>query len=34
MLSAAHHNSHHMGQIITMRRLIGLWPPPSGTITW
>ena len=34
MLSAAHHNSHHMGQIVTLRRLIGLWPPPSGTITW
>jgi len=28
------HNSHHLGQIITMRRLLGLWPPPGGTITW
>jgi hypothetical protein len=34
LLRAAVHNSHHLGQIITMRRLMGLWPPPGGTITW
>jgi hypothetical protein len=34
LLRGAIHNSHHLGQIITMRRLMGLWPPPSGTITW
>jgi hypothetical protein len=34
ILHAAMHNSHHLGQIITMRQLMGLWPPPSGTITW
>ena len=34
LLRAAMHNSHHLGQIITMRRLLGLWPPPGGTITW
>ena len=34
LLRGAMHNSHHLGQIITMRRLMGLWPPPGGTITW
>ena len=34
ILTAAQHNSHHMGQIVTLRQLMGLWPPPSGTITW
>jgi uncharacterized damage-inducible protein DinB len=34
LLHAGVHSSHHLGQIITMRQLMGLWPPPSGTITW
>jgi uncharacterized damage-inducible protein DinB len=34
ILHAAVHSSHHMGQIITMRQLMALWPPPGGTITW
>ena len=34
LLRGAMHSSHHLGQIITMRRLMGLWPPPGGTITW
>jgi uncharacterized damage-inducible protein DinB len=34
ILHGAVHSSHHLGQIITMRQLMGLWPPPSGTITW
>ena len=34
LLRGAIHNSHHLGQIITMRRLMSLWPPPGGTITW
>jgi uncharacterized damage-inducible protein DinB len=34
LLRGALHNSHHFGQIIIMRRLLGLWPPPGGTITW
>jgi uncharacterized damage-inducible protein DinB len=33
ILQAAVHNGHHLGQIITMRQLMGLWPPPAGTIT-
>ena len=34
ILHAAVHSSHHIGQMITMRQLMGLWPPPGGTITW
>ena len=34
LVRAALHNSHHLGQVITLRRLMGLWPPPGGTITW
>lgn len=34
ILSTALHNSHHLGQVITLRQLMGVWPPPSGTITW
>jgi uncharacterized damage-inducible protein DinB len=34
ILQAAVHSGHHLGQIITMRQLMGLWPPPAGTITW
>ena len=26
VLLAADHNAHHLGQIITLRRLMGLWP--------
>lgn len=34
LVRAALHHSHHLGQVITLRRLMGLWPPPGGTITW
>ncbi len=28
------HNAHHLGQVILLRRLAGLWPPPGGGDTW
>jgi uncharacterized damage-inducible protein DinB len=28
------HNSHHLGQVVLLRRLIGCWPPPGGGDTW
>jgi uncharacterized damage-inducible protein DinB len=28
------HNGHHLGQIVTMRQLMGLWPPAAGSMTW
>jgi uncharacterized damage-inducible protein DinB len=30
----AQHNAHHLGQVIVLRQLLGLWPPPSGSYTW
>jgi uncharacterized damage-inducible protein DinB len=27
----AQHNSYHLGQIVTTRRLLGKWPPPKDT---
>jgi uncharacterized damage-inducible protein DinB len=30
----AQHNSHHTGQVILLRQLMGLWPPPAGSFTW
>lgn len=34
LLMLGHHNSYHFGQIVSLRRLIGAWPPPSGGATW
>jgi uncharacterized damage-inducible protein DinB len=28
------HNSYHIGQIVTMRRILGAWPPHAGGDTW
>jgi len=28
------HNSHHLGQIITLRQVAGLWPPAAGSWTF
>lgn len=28
------HNAYHTGQIVSLRRIIGNWPPPSGGSTW
>ena len=34
LVHVASHNSHHLGQIIILRQLMGSWPPPSGSWTW
>ena len=34
LLHFAGHNVHHLGQIITVRQALGLWPPPGGGDTW
>ena len=34
LVHVAQHNSHHLGQVILLRQLMGLWPPPSGSWTW
>ncbi len=30
----ASHNSHHLGQVVVLRQMLGAWPPPSGGVTW
>jgi uncharacterized damage-inducible protein DinB len=34
LIHTAQHNSHHLGQIVTIRQALGLWPPPGGSFTW
>lgn len=34
LVHLAQHNSHHLGQIIMARQLLGRWPPPQGAWTW
>jgi uncharacterized damage-inducible protein DinB len=34
LVHMANHNAHHLGQVIVLRQLIGVWPPPSGSWTW
>ena len=29
VLLAADHNGHHLGQVVALRRQLGLWPPPE-----
>jgi uncharacterized damage-inducible protein DinB len=28
------HNSYHLGRIVLLRQLIGIWPPPDGGDSW
>lgn len=28
------HDSHHLGQIVLLRRMLGAWPPPGGGDSW
>ncbi|GJM30224.1 MAG: hypothetical protein DHS20C17_28590 [Cyclobacteriaceae bacterium] len=30
----ASHISYHLGEVVLLRRMLGLWPPPSGGYTW
>jgi hypothetical protein len=34
ILRALIHRDHHLGQIVTIRQLLGAWPPPSGSMAW
>ncbi len=34
LVHMATHNAHHLGQVIILRQVMGLWPPPSGSYTW
>ena len=28
------HTSYHVGQVVQLRQVLGVWPPPSGGVTW
>ncbi len=30
----ASHISYHLGEVVLLRRMLALWPPPSGGYTW
>lgn len=30
----AGHGIYHLGQVVSVRQALGLWPPPSGGDTW
>ena len=32
--SFAAHNAYHLGRVVLLRQLMGIWPPPSGGLTW
>ena len=34
LVHVATHNAHHLGQVILLRQLLGMWPPPAGSFTW
>lgn len=34
LISLAAHNAYHLGRIVVLRQLLGIWPPPSGGFGW
>lgn len=34
LTSFAGHGLYHLGQVVTIRQLLGAWPPPGGGDTW
>jgi hypothetical protein len=34
LVHVATYNSHHLGQVVVLRQLLGAWPPPAGSWTW
>jgi uncharacterized damage-inducible protein DinB len=34
LVHVAAHDAYHLGQVVLLRELMGLWPPPSGGWTW
>ena len=34
LVSLAAHNAYHLGRIVLLRQLAGVWPPASGGFTW
>jgi uncharacterized damage-inducible protein DinB len=34
LISLAAHNAYHLGRIVLLRQLLGIWPPPTGGFRW
>lgn len=34
LVHVSQHNAYHLGQIVSLRQTMGLWPPPGGGWTW
>lgn len=34
VMHGAIHSAHHLGQVVLLRQILGLWPPPAGALTW
>ena len=34
LVHVAQHNSHHLGQVVSARQFLDLWPPKAGSWTW
>jgi uncharacterized damage-inducible protein DinB len=34
LVHLAQHNSHHLGQVVSARQFLDLWPPRAGSWTW
>lgn len=34
LVSLAAHNAYHLGRVVLLRQLLGIWPPPAGGYTW
>jgi uncharacterized damage-inducible protein DinB len=34
LVHVAHHNAYHLGQIVSLRQAMGVWPPAGGGWTW
>ncbi|MHA0033998.1 DinB family protein [Deinococcus sp. PESE-38] len=34
LTNSAGHSVYHLGQVVTVRQALGLWPPAGGGATW
>jgi uncharacterized damage-inducible protein DinB len=34
IVNIAVHNAYHLGRIVQLRQMLGIWPPPEGGDTW
>jgi uncharacterized damage-inducible protein DinB len=34
LISLAAHNAYHLGRVVLLRQVLGVWPPPAGGFSW